>query len=48
MLSIQKIVPHFPVNFPMNFSGKLTAKIVMKKDYVRTDGTCKLYLQVFL
>lgn len=32
----------------MNFSGKLTAKIVMKKDYVRTDGTCKLYLQIFL
>jgi integrase/recombinase XerD len=48
MLSIQKNVPHFPMNFPMNFSGKLTAKIVMKKDYVRADGTCKLYLQVFL
>ena len=32
----------------MNFSGKLTAKIVMKKDYVRTDGTCALYLQIFL
>ena len=32
----------------MNFSGKLTAKIVMKKDYVRADGTCALYLQIFL
>jgi hypothetical protein len=31
MLSIQKNVPHFPMNFPMYFSGKLTAKIVMKK-----------------
>lgn len=48
MLSIQKNVPHFPTSFPMNFSGKLTAKIVMKKDYVRTDGTCALYLQIFL
>lgn len=32
----------------MNFSGKLSAKIVMKKDYVRADGTCALYLQIFL
>ncbi|HSD07889.1 site-specific integrase [Flavobacterium sp.] len=48
MMSIQKNVPHFPTNFPMNFSGKFTAKIVMKKDYVRADGTCALYLQIFL
>lgn len=39
---------HFPQNFPMNFSGKLTAKIVIKDDYVRADGTCALYLQMFL
>jgi len=32
----------------MNFSGKLTAKIVLKEDYVRADGTCALYLQIFL
>lgn len=32
----------------MNFSGKLTAKIVIKDDYVRSDGTCALYLQIFL
>lgn len=32
----------------MNFSGKLTAKIVIKDDYVRADGTCALYLQIFL
>lgn len=32
----------------MNFSGKLTAKIVIKDDYVRTNGTCALYLQIFL
>lgn len=32
----------------MNFSGKLTTKVVMKKDYVRADGSCALYVQVFL
>lgn len=32
----------------MNFSGKLTAKIVIKDDYIRTDGTCALYVQMFL
>lgn len=32
----------------MNFSGKLTAKIVIKDDYIRSDGTCALYLQIFL
>jgi integrase/recombinase XerD len=48
MLGIQKNVHNFPTNFPMNFSGKFTAKIVMKKDYVRADGTCALYLQIFL
>ena len=32
----------------MNFSGKLTAKIVIKDDYVRADGTSALYLQIFL
>jgi hypothetical protein len=26
----------------MNF-GKLTAKIVIKDDYIRADGTCALY-----
>lgn len=39
---------HFPLHFPMNFSGKLTAKIVIKDDYLRADGTCSLYLQMFL
>lgn len=32
----------------MNFSGKLTAKIVIKDDYIRADGTSALYLQIFL
>jgi prepilin-type processing-associated H-X9-DG protein len=39
---------YFPLNFPMIFSGKLTSKIVIKKDYVRADGTSALYLQIFL
>lgn len=32
----------------MNYSGKLTSKIVIKKDYVRADGTSALYIQIFL
>lgn len=39
---------HFPVNFPTKMSGKLTHKIIIKDDYVRTDGTCALYVQIFL
>ena len=42
------VLRNYPVHYPMNFSGKLTAKIVMKSDYKRDDGTCELYLQVFL
>jgi len=48
MLQIQKKFQNFPTNYPMNFSGKLTAKIVIKDDYVRADGTSALYLQIFL
>ena len=39
---------HFPLSFPMNFSGKLTSKIVIKDDYIRADGTCAVYAQIFL
>lgn len=39
---------HSPINATMNFSGELTAKIVIKDDYVRSDGTCALHLQVFI
>ena len=48
MLQIQKNFQNFPTNYPMNFNGKLTAKIVIKDDYVRADGTSALYLQIFL
>ncbi|WP_157822023.1 site-specific integrase [Tenacibaculum sp. Bg11-29] len=37
-----------PQNYPTKMSGKLTHKIIIKKDYVRTDGTCALYIQLFL
>ena len=48
MLNYSKFIQNFPINFPMNFSGKLTAKVVIKDDYIRADGTCALYIQVFL
>lgn len=32
----------------MNFSGKLTSKIIIKKDYIRSDGTCALFVQIFI
>ncbi|NQY04781.1 MAG: phage integrase SAM-like domain-containing protein [Flavobacteriaceae bacterium] len=39
---------YFPENFPTKMSGKLTHKIIIKDDYIRTDGTCALYVQIFL
>ncbi|PXX96925.1 site-specific integrase [Marinifilum breve] len=39
---------NFPQNFPTKMSGKLTHKIIIKNDYVRADGTCALYVQIFL
>lgn len=32
----------------MNFNGKLTAKVIIKDDYLRADGTSALFLQIFL
>lgn len=48
MLHSKKNSSNFPTHFPMIYSGKLTSKVVIKDDYVRTDGTCALYLQMFL
>jgi len=47
MLYFQDLLHNSPNCSPMNFSGKLTYKVVMKKDHVKKDGTCNLYLQVF-
>ena len=46
ILSARKDI-YYPMNYPMNFSGELTAKIVIN-DFVRADGTSALYLQVFV
>lgn len=48
MLYSKKITTGYPIHYPMNFSGKLTTKIIIKDDYVRANGLCALYLQVFL
>ena len=48
MSLLAKNINNFPLNYPMNFSGKLTAKIIIKDDYVRADGTSALFVQVFL
>lgn len=39
---------NYPTNYPMSVSGKLTYKVVQKKDYIRADGTSALYVQIFL
>lgn len=39
---------YFPQNCPQVMSGKLSYKIKIKDDYIRSDGTCALYIQLFL
>jgi integrase len=39
---------YVPVNYPKDISGKLTTKVKLKRDYVRKDGTCAIFIQVFL
>jgi site-specific recombinase XerD len=39
---------NYPINYPIKMSGKLTYKVKIKKDYIRTDGTCAIYIQCFL
>lgn len=39
---------NYPTSYPMNVSGKLTYKVIQKKDYIRADGTSALYVQIFL
>lgn len=36
-----------PIIVPIKSSGKLTHKVIIKKDFVREDGTSALYLQFF-
>lgn len=39
---------HYPQNYSQKMNGKLTYKVKIKEDYIRHDGTCALYIQVFL
>ncbi|AXG74558.1 hypothetical protein DVK85_10055 [Flavobacterium arcticum] len=39
---------HVPIHAPMKFTGKLTAKIVLRTDHQRVDNTYALYLQLFI
>ncbi|MFV8268482.1 tyrosine-type recombinase/integrase [Flavobacterium sp. GT2N3] len=48
MATALKNTLYFPQTYPMNFSGKLTSKIIIKDDYIRADGTCALFIQIFL
>jgi site-specific recombinase XerD len=48
MAVLKKYIENYPINYPMIFSGKLTYKFIIKDDYVRADGTCALFLQIFL
>lgn len=43
-----KIEKNDPVNDPIKKSGSFTHKIIQKKDYIRKDGTCAIYLRVFI
>ncbi len=48
MRSLSNFPIYSPMNSPMNFTVELTKKVILKKDFVRKDGTCALYVQVFL
>lgn len=37
----------FPTIFPLKANGKMTFKIHIKKDFVRMDGTCAIYLNLY-
>ena len=37
-----------PQTVPQKMSGKLTSKIIIKKDYIRVDGTSALFVQIYM
>lgn len=39
---------YYPTNYPVNMIGTFTYKIIQKTSFVKSDGTCALYLQVFI
>lgn len=43
-----QLLNYYPTNYPQYMSGKLTYKVKVKDDYIRADGTCAIYIQIFL
>lgn len=39
---------YYPLNYSKKMNGKLTYKVKIKDDYIRTDGTSSIYVQVFI
>jgi site-specific recombinase XerD len=39
---------YYSQNYSQKMNGKLTYKVKIKDDYIRHDGTCALYVQIFL
>lgn len=48
MINNVLLTNNYPINYPIKMSGKLTYKVKVKKDYIRTDGTASVYVQCFL
>jgi integrase/recombinase XerD len=48
MQRLQTLPLNYPTNYPLKMNGNLSYKITIKDEYVRHDGTCALYVQVFI
>jgi site-specific recombinase XerD len=48
MQLVQTFHLNYPLNYPKKMIGNLSYKIKIKDDYIRSDGTCGIYAQVFL
>lgn len=48
MQKFQNLPLIYPTNYPLKMNGNLSYKIIIKDEYVRHDGTCALYVQVFI
>lgn len=48
-ISKNQFNPSFlPTNYPQKMIVKLSTKIKLKKDYVRSDGTCAVFVQLYM
>ncbi|UOX32438.1 site-specific integrase [Flavobacterium sediminilitoris] len=48
MLENKILINNYPINYPIKMNGKLSYKVKIKKDHIRVDGTCAIYVQCFL